>query len=143
MYLFTDWGIKTLMIVKKADEEGTTTNADDWGIENWFWFIEQQWLKWISAGSTFVFKLHHGLPHGISWSWWNSQSAPFLTTEESQVEHLMDESFLTMFCLAISEWNDKWSTNSIYQIFQNLQCTHHFFSTFTMSAGLRAFQEVF
>ena len=86
---------------------------------NWklIWFIEQQWLKWISAGSTFDFKLHHGLPHGISWSWWNSQSAPFLTTEESQVEHLMDESFLTMFCLAISEWNDKWSTNSIYQIF--------------------------
>ena len=32
-YLFTDWGIETLMIVKKADEEGTTTNADDWGIE--------------------------------------------------------------------------------------------------------------
>ena len=81
------------------------------------WFIEQQWLKWISAGSTYDFKLHHGLPLGISWSWWNSQSAPFLTTEESQVEHLMDESFLTTFCLAISEWNDKWSTNSIYQIF--------------------------
>ena len=36
---------------------------------------------------------------------------------ESKVDHLMDESFLTMFCLAISEWNDKWSTNSIYQIF--------------------------
>ena len=33
MYLFTDWGIETLIIVKKADEEGTTTNADDWGIE--------------------------------------------------------------------------------------------------------------
>ena len=68
------------MIIKKAFRKEGTTDADNWGIENWFWFIEQQWHKCMLAGSNVKFKLHHGLPHGISWGWWNSQSAPFLTT---------------------------------------------------------------
>ena len=34
--LYYDWGNKTLITVKKAFRKEGTTDADNWGIEDWF-----------------------------------------------------------------------------------------------------------
>ena len=33
LHLFTDWGIETLMIIKKAFRKEGTTDAGNWGID--------------------------------------------------------------------------------------------------------------